>query len=263
MTKKFFSDTEFLEGKQKLRLFGIPLWETKPTIDLISIGIVTEDVRYEYYAISKEFNIEEAWYRWQQRTGVAERLNIKSKVYWLRDNVLLHIHNELLEKEEMILPFTLANFRYLIYKYGKRKEEIRTDILKFVYHVYECNKKLSFLPSQTFIEEYRTVIKNNPMEWLAYYGNYDWVVFCWIFGKMIDRPEGFPMFQTDLKQMFEDAMDEMHLWHKNQGHDLTREFLIESAKAHPNYPRNGNEHNALEDAKWNRSLYKYILSIKN
>ena len=38
---KYFYDTEFLEGTQKKR-FG--LGTTKPTIDLISIGIVSEDV---------------------------------------------------------------------------------------------------------------------------------------------------------------------------------------------------------------------------
>ena len=34
----YFLDTEFLEGTQK-KLFG----QSKPTIDLISIGIVAED----------------------------------------------------------------------------------------------------------------------------------------------------------------------------------------------------------------------------
>ena len=51
---KYFLDTEFLEGTQK-KWFG----QTKPTIDLISIGIVCEDGR-EYYAISKDFNLKEA-----------------------------------------------------------------------------------------------------------------------------------------------------------------------------------------------------------
>lgn len=247
MTKKFFFDTEFLEGKQKLRLFGIQLWETKPTIDLISIGIITEDERHEYYAISKDFNIEEAWYRYDQKSG-------EPKIYWIRDNILLPIHNELSEIEGG-LYFTISNFRCLIKKYGKTIKEIRADILDFVY--------FAFNPIQKIENPYKVALENCQMEWLAYYGSYDWVVFCWIFGKMIDLPKGFPMYQTDLKQMFEAAMDETFLWHTNQGHDLTREFLVKSAKDHPNYPRNSNEHNALDDAKWNRNLYKYILSIKN
>jgi hypothetical protein len=44
-------DTEFIEGQQSLRLFGIPT-KSLPTIDLISIGIVSQDGR-EYYAVSK------------------------------------------------------------------------------------------------------------------------------------------------------------------------------------------------------------------
>jgi hypothetical protein len=41
----------FIEGQQSLRLFGIPT-KSLPTIDLISIGIVSQDGR-EYYAVSK------------------------------------------------------------------------------------------------------------------------------------------------------------------------------------------------------------------
>ena len=48
---KYFLDTEFLEGTQK-KWFG----QTKPTIDLISIGIVCEDGR-EYYAVVDPIDI--------------------------------------------------------------------------------------------------------------------------------------------------------------------------------------------------------------
>ena len=58
---KYFIDTEFLEGTQK-ESFPTSLFRknTPPTIDLISIGIVDENGR-EYYAISKDFNLKEAW----------------------------------------------------------------------------------------------------------------------------------------------------------------------------------------------------------
>lgn len=42
---KYFIDTEFIEGSQTKRLLSIPIGKTKPTIDLISIGIVPEDGR--------------------------------------------------------------------------------------------------------------------------------------------------------------------------------------------------------------------------
>ena len=56
---KYFIDTEFLEGTQKEK-FPISLFRknTLNTIDLISIGIVSEDDR-EYYAISKDFNFRQ------------------------------------------------------------------------------------------------------------------------------------------------------------------------------------------------------------
>jgi hypothetical protein len=92
---KYFLDTEFLEGTQKT-LFG----KTKPTIDLISIGIVAEDGR-EYYAISKEFNLEEAWNRFQWDNLHYQAISPpkgKIKNYWIRDNVLRPIFDDLLKK---------------------------------------------------------------------------------------------------------------------------------------------------------------------
>jgi hypothetical protein len=46
----YYLDTEFIEGQQSLRL-SVPT-KSLPTIDLISIGIVSQDGR-EYYAVSK------------------------------------------------------------------------------------------------------------------------------------------------------------------------------------------------------------------
>lgn len=50
---KYFLDTEFLEGPQnpkwlilKSRLGRLMIGKPKPTIDLISIGIVAEDARW-------------------------------------------------------------------------------------------------------------------------------------------------------------------------------------------------------------------------
>ena len=92
----YFLDLEFLEGPQK-KLFGY----TKPTIDLISIGIKCEDDR-EYYAISKDFNLKEAWNRYDLvRDGFTDEgltPNFK-KVYWIRENVLRQIWVELRIRE--------------------------------------------------------------------------------------------------------------------------------------------------------------------
>jgi len=100
---KYFLDTEFIEGTQKT-FFG----ETKPTIDLISIGLVDEKGR-EFYAISKDFNLKEAWNRYDKVECCKIPTMCGSKtqghcegfkrVYWIRENVLRPIYDELLQNE--------------------------------------------------------------------------------------------------------------------------------------------------------------------
>lgn len=68
----------------------------------------------------------------------------------------------------------------------------------------------------------------SPIEFWAAWAAYDWVVFCWIFGDMIDLPEGYPYYCNDVIQ-----------WMNQLG--LTREFLP---------PDPENSHNALADAQW-------------
>ena len=57
---KIFLDCGFIEGIQTHGNPFFKFWsEQKPTIDLISIGLIAEDGR-KYYAISKDFNLKEA-----------------------------------------------------------------------------------------------------------------------------------------------------------------------------------------------------------
>lgn len=72
-------------------------------------------------------------------------------------------------------------------------------------------------------------------EFWGYYADYDWVIFCWIFGKMIELPKGFPMYCRDLKQL-----------------------LDESGKEKIADPEG--EHNALVAALWNKALYEHLTS---
>lgn len=70
-------------------------------------------------------------------------------------------------------------------------------------------------------------------EFWAYYADYDWVVFCQIFGRMIDLPKEWPKYCKDLKQ------------------ELDR---LKAKKI----PEPVGEHNALVDAIWNLSLYRHL-----
>lgn len=244
----FYLDTEFLEGKQKRSLLGINLGNTTETIDLISVGLVAETGE-EYYAISKEFNIKEAW----------NRCDIKAdgrKVYWIRENILKSIWKELeyehdqeyqiriiamnteeddkkyfMEEHLSELSFTYSRFKYLIKKYGKKRTEIAKEVLKFVYTASDCKKFL--------VDGVTNYTK--PFDKIKFYGyfcDYDWVAFCWLFGKMIDLPKYFPMYCRDLK------------------HAAAEIYEQTGKKTKMNLKHN--EHNALSDAKWNLKFHEFL-----
>lgn len=257
---KYFLDTEFLEGTQK-KLFG----KTKPTIDLISIGLFAEDGS-EYYAISKDFNLKEAWNRYELKPDI-DNGGMK-KVYWIRENVLKPIWVEkckngfTLEKSPMTPHgidslFTYSNFKALLLKYGKTNKHISTEIKNFVY-----SEKIES-GGQMILGNFIPNIYPEP-EFYTYYGAYDWVVFCWLFGKMIDLPKGFPMYSKDLKQILDEKANNLidKVCYESGNHTVwTLNKAIANIKLHYGYPKQTNEHNALADAKWNHELYKFLKKL--
>ncbi len=218
----FFLDTEFHERSKPSKFLRLTIDKT-PTVELISIGITTG--KDSYYAISKDFDLKAAW---------------ENK--WLRENVLSSIHNELCKKVgsygkmyhyNLFEPFTLKSMRNLINWYGKSNTTIASDIINFVYSALSVGLSGN-IPSDP--NEFR---EKFPIDFYGYYSGYDWVVFCQLFGRMIDLPKGFPMYMRDLKQM----MDERN---------LSKEWKQE------NCPDPLNEHNALVDAEWNMKLFNEI-----
>lgn len=262
---KYFIDTEFLEGAQDKTIFGIKYGQTKPTIDLISIGIVAEDGR-EYYAISKDFNLKEAWDRFDIRKewysiDESTQSTRDIKIYWIRENVLKPIYDELCDKRstyekmyhwELAEPFSYKSMKYLINRYGKTNKQIAKEIKEFV--GYD-------------LPEYH--LNGNTPKFYGYFADYDWVAFCWLFGKMMDLPKGFPMYCKDLKQELDMKVDKFTrndfftaFDFKQEGlKELTLKEKLEHIKYHVRYPKQTNTHNALADAKWNRELYKFLESL--
>jgi hypothetical protein len=263
---KYFLDTEFLEGTQKT-FFG----NSKPTIDLISIGIVADDGR-EYYAISKDFNLKEAWNRWQQRTGEGDRNNIQPRLYWIRENVLRQLFNDLrlmqnkdIDKMNQLRvnhsenwltgdEFSFKVLKKLLNKYGKSNKQIAEGIVEFTYnHIF-----YKFRGSE---REFHQRTKNygwnlkEPIEFYAYYADYDWVAFCWLFGKMMDLPKEYPMYCRDLKQIFDSKISPQEI--RAIGYD----GAVKRLKANGTYPKQENEHSALADAKWNRQLFRFLEGV--
>lgn len=266
----YFLDTEFLEGTQKT-FFG----KTKPTIDLISIGIVSADGR-EYYAISKEFNLKEAWNRHDLVINKQYPMGPEyNKVYWIRENVLKPIFYDLFVKEyslnqEVCLDhkstieakMTYSWIKKLLNKYGKTNKQIAEEVIVFVskpiyIHTTEGGKHIASIDP----------INSHPI-FYGYYCDYDWVAFCWLFGKMLDLPMGFPMYCRDLKQELDYKLENFNV--RNTKIDSIYSVEIEALPINKRfgwiknlhiYPKQTNEHNALADAKWNRELYQFLTTI--
>lgn len=72
---------------------------------------------------------------------------------------------------------------------------------------------------------------DGPPEVWGYYADYDWVLFCQLFGRMVDLPKGWPMYCRDLKQLAGD-----------------RRLPKQESQ----------EHNALADAVWIRDQYRRL-----
>lgn len=266
---KYFLDTEFIEGLQQTKMLGFNVGESKPTIDLISIGIVSEDGR-EYYAVSKDFNLQEAWDRYDTSPT-------KKKTYWLRENVLKPIFIDLMIQDldwnkEVLTKnlkgdyssfdayFTYRNFHKLIKTYGKHNSQIAKEILAFVYpnglyNTEACEAKDLVTPNCS--------VSERP-EFFAYYADYDWVVFCWLFGTMNDLPKGFPMYCRDLKHMLDDKANEMStkIAYESGNHTVwSIDEAIEVIKSNASYPPQLDSHIAIEDARWDLAFYKFLQAL--
>lgn len=259
---KYFLDTEFLEGPQNKKFLGIKYGETKPTIDLISIGIVSEDGR-EYYAISKDFNLKEAWNRFDLKwmeiivNGTSKERH-QYKKYWIRENVLKPIWEDLSDrwsddnlffaediKKAKHLEFTYSSLKSLLKKYGKSNEQIAKEVKEFVD------------PEKKRYNKFGEYTLTKP-DFYAYYADYDWVCFCWLFGCMIDLPDGFPMYCRDLKQMLDEKIEKS--W-KDVENSTFGHVGIQDIKNIPGYPKQTDEHNALYDAIFCKKLYHFIQSL--
>jgi hypothetical protein len=170
---KYFFDTEFNEGDKKL--------------DLISIGIISEDDRTFYAEVPIN--------------NISDNFN----------------------------PFVKKNILPLLKYYNTRT--------KIPYYNNDL-KNMEIYADEKFIKDKLLEFIDKSPEFWAYYADYDWVIFCWIFGQMVDLPEHFPKFCNDIKQLAEELNN-------------------------PKIADPEGEHNALIDAKWNKKYYEHLINIKN
>jgi 3'-5' exoribonuclease Rv2179c-like domain len=81
-------------------------------------------------------------------------------------------------------------------------------------------------------------VTGEPEIW-AYYGDYDWVVLCQLFGTMMNLPQGWPMFAMDVKQLC-------------------------ISKGNPRLPKQDSaEHNALNDARWTKEAWEFLQLLES
>ena len=223
---KYFLDTEFIEGFNK-PIFG----KRRHFIDLISIGIISEDGR-TYSAISNEYKYEDA-------------------DSWVKENVIIPMYTKYVHGDERNM-LDANNFHK---KYGKSNDTIAKEIINFINPCAELacknygSNKVN-LDKHNYSQQLRAV----QPEFYGYYCDYDWVLFCSLFGRMIDLPKGFPMYCIDLKQM----LDELAAHYFSLNTDNTLEDRINALKGFSSYPKQSEEHDALCDAKFNKDLYHFI-----
>lgn len=75
-------------------------------------------------------------------------------------------------------------------------------------------------------------------EFWGYFADYDWVVFCQLFGSMLGLPSKFPQFCRDTKQLAVEL-------------------------GNPILPaQDSTEHNALNDAIWTKNSHEYLLQLE-
>lgn len=102
----------------------------------------------------------------------------------------------------------------------------------------EIEESRSWKTRKRIGEEVMAFIGDDPApQFWGYYADYDWVVFCQLFGTMMDLPKGFPMYCRDLKQWCDDL-------------------------GNPKLPEQGKgEHHALADAKWNQTVWEFLNTL--
>jgi hypothetical protein len=81
--------------------------------------------------------------------------------------------------------------------------------------------------SRDFMRQRVLEFVGDKPEFWAWYADYDWVVLCQLFGRMIDLPKGWPMYCHDFKQ------------------------VCDAEGLRPEKQKDGH-HNALSDAMWLR-----------
>ncbi|TDZ94768.1 3'-5' exoribonuclease domain-containing protein [Mycobacteroides salmoniphilum] len=170
------------------------------TIDLISIGIVCEDGR-EYYAVNSEAD----W----------DRIR---KDDWLMDNVVRHLPTHSTGQVKKRQGFGDTGWSW-------GGIDMRSPLVKPKWVI--ANEVRQLIVGDLADRDEAVAVDELPVLW-AYYGAYDHVALCQLWGRMIHHPRFMPMYTLDLKQ----EMDRLGV-------------------SGGTVPKPDTAHDALSDARWN------------
>lgn len=235
---RYYIDCEFIEGFHK-PWFG----KRRHYIDLISIAIVADDGR-EYFAISKEYDYKDA-------------------NAWVRENVIVPLYTSTVHGDNR----NHVSERNFHKSYGKPNGQIATEILQFI-NPHQDSAVPSIVRHPAYRQKHNILYEHGyaQPDFYGYFADYDWVLFCSLFGTMAALPVGFPMYMRDLKQMLDAGADS--IIHKGTAGtidseiraQLSMEEKVKMIEQFPGFPVNENEHDALADARWTRDLHKFLLA---
>lgn len=96
------------------------------------------------------------------------------------------------------------------------------------------------MPQGSFAEQIELFLchDESPAFW-GYYSAYDWVLFCRLWGGMLRMPGRFPKICGDLRQL--------------------ADTLIPGVRYKDACPPESTRHNAMADARWNETLFNFII----
>lgn len=121
--------------------------------------------------------------------------------------------------------------------HSKASPWVKEHVLPRLYDAPE-NSHVVDRPRKYIAQAVREFIGDEKPDFWGYFADYDWVVFCQLFGTMMDLPKGFPMYCRDIKQLCDSL-------------------------SNPQLPAQGKgEHHALLDARWNKTAYEFLMALE-
>ena len=156
---------------------------------------------------------------------ISNEYNFNDADKWVQENVIIPMYAENVHGDARNnLDATFFN-KY----YGISNKKIANEIEDFIIRFHTTDN----LKRKTF-----DIANGNSIEIYGYYSDYDWVLFCSLFGKMIDLPKGFPMYCKDLKQLLDDKASQKIMEVERKYPNQNRfETSLELIKRNPEYPK--------------------------